>query len=838
MPKRLKKVNSTDKNEEKDPSENERFSLSDEKKLKIIGFFLIVLSLLFLISILTYSSYDIEGTGAAKTSGLSNLLGVAGAWIAYFCVEKTLGYFSIIFPILMSIWGYGFFSDMSLKRKLNYSIFFLMSGVVLSSFVGLAYSSLLSNQFLKSFSGVVGSRLAAQLKILLGMAGSILVLLTALIVLFVFAFDFKVEILVEKGKTSGESVLMRIWHLITKPFKKSDSFDETELPIQNSKPEAKPAKASSRKPEIKAQEEPKEESLKAETQIIIKRNEAQKKQKTGKKKDLDSAETFEVEEKGEGEKPVISFAEEDLIGDEFFDDSSLPDPWDENIDYQIPMIDSILEKTVEEDVEINDLELKAYARQLKEKLSLFDIAIENIEVFPGPVVTMYEITPAPGVKISKIVSLENDIAMALAARGIRIIAPIPGKSAIGVEIPNAKPQVVSAYSVLSYAESLKDKFGKFKIGNANAELPLSLGKTITGEVYIGDLAKIPHLLVAGSTGSGKSVGINMIIASLLFAKKPSELKFAIIDPKKIELSFYQKLRYHYLAVCPDLKQDIVTDPGSAKILLKSLEIEMDQRYDKLANAGVKGIVEYNAKVSDPNFKFKSSKDIKHHFLPYIVVVIDELADLMMTSGREVEEPIARIAQLARAVGIHLIVATQRPSVDVITGMIKANFNARIAYQVATKVDSRTILDMNGAEQLLGRGDMLYLPPGTPKPTRLQNAFISVEEVEKLTDTIGKQSGYSKPYFLPSIREKKQTEGKNYGDTLDPLFEDAARVIVQNQQGSVSLLQRRLKLGYARAARIVDQLEENDIVGPNDGSKGREVKIKNEEELETKMRGIR
>ncbi|MCK5086124.1 MAG: DUF87 domain-containing protein, partial [Melioribacteraceae bacterium] len=470
----------------------------------------------------------------------------------------------------------------------------------------------------------------------------------------------------------------------------------------------------------------------------------------------------------------------------------------------------ILDMPPEEELKIPEIELKRNAELLKEKLSLFDIKIEDISVTPGPVVTLYEIVPAPGVKISRIVSLEHDIALALAARGIRIIAPIPGKSAIGVEIPNADSTLVRASSVI----------GKLK--ESKAELPMALGKTIVGDVYITDLAQMPHLLIAGSTGSGKSVGINLMITSLIYAKHPSEVKFLIIDPKKIELSFYGKLSKHYLAISPDLDEEIITTPQNALLSLKAVEYEMEKRYDKFAKIGVRNIVDYNKRVTNPRTKPSDTESMKHFKLPYIIIIIDELADLMMTSGKEVEEPIARLAQLARAVGIHLIVATQRPSVNVITGVIKANFPARIAYQVATKIDSRTILDMNGAEQLLGRGDMLFLPGGMPKPIRIQNAFISTEEVEKVTNSIYIQKGYSRRYFLPSMFEKKREMDGNFLADLDPMFEDAARVIVRHQQGSVSLLQRKLKLGYSRAARIVDQLEQAGIVGQSEGSKAREV----------------
>jgi S-DNA-T family DNA segregation ATPase FtsK/SpoIIIE len=505
-------------------------------------------------------------------------------------------------------------------------------------------------------------------------------------------------------------------------------------------------------------------------------------------------------------------------------EAELPDQWDEKIDYKQPTFDLLIPPD-DEEIKINENELKKNAALLKDKLALFDIQIDDITVTPGPVVTLYEIVPAPGVKISRIVSLEHDIALALAARGIRIIAPIPGKSAIGVEIPNAHSKIVRASSVLKKIRESKD------------ELPLALGKTISGDVYITDLAKMPHMLIAGSTGSGKSVGINMILNSLIFAKHPSDVKFVIIDPKKIELSFYKKLNKHFLAVSPDLEEEIITNPSNALLALKAVEYEMEKRYDKLAKIGVRNIVDYNKKVLNPKSRPKDTDEMKHFKLPYIVIVIDELADLMITSGKEVEEPIARLAQLARAVGIHLILATQRPSVNVITGVIKANFSARMAYQTATKIDSRTILDMNGAEQLLGQGDMLFLPGGMPKPIRIQNAFISTDEVEKITNFIYAQKGFSKRYFLPSLYDKRKESAGDFLNDLDPMFEEAARVVVRHQQGSVSLLQRRLKLGYSRAARIVDQMEQAGIVGPSEGSKAREVIVDNEEQLETILRSL-
>lgn len=492
---------------------------------------------------------------------------------------------------------------------------------------------------------------------------------------------------------------------------------------------------------------------------------------------------------------------------------------DEKINYTPPSIDLL--NSDEEEMRINHGELKMNARILQEKLETFKIAIENMSVTPGPVVTQYEFVPAPGIKISKIESLADDMAMALKARGIRIIAPIPGKGTIGIEIPNHNPSTVRFGNVVAAS--------KFK--NSGYRLPIAFGKTISGEVFCADLAKMPHLLIAGATGSGKSVGINTIIMSLLYSMSPKNLKFVIVDPKKVELRQYAALENHFLAVSPDLDDSIITDPADAVVALKAACAEMDLRYNILAKAGQRNIADYNQKVAEG--KFKDSKDIAHKQMPYIVVIIDELADLMLTAAKEVETPIIRLAQLARAVGIHLVLATQRPSVDVITGIIKANFPARAAYLVASKVDSRTILDVMGADQLLGNGDMLFLAGGSPKPIRVQNAFVSTDEVEAVCDFIGNQDGYSQPYMLPSLQEKKDGEAEGISrEDRDPLFEEAARLIIEHQQGSVSLVQRRLKVGYARAARIIDELERAGVVGPFDGSKARAVYMESAMELES------
>ncbi|MBI5324734.1 MAG: DNA translocase FtsK [Ignavibacteriae bacterium] len=490
---------------------------------------------------------------------------------------------------------------------------------------------------------------------------------------------------------------------------------------------------------------------------------------------------------------------------------------DEKIKYKVPALDFLEdEETV---TKVNEEELKINAKILQEKLETFKIIIQNLTVTPGPVVTMYEFVPAPGIKISKIESYADDIAMALKARGIRVLAPIPGKGTVGIEIPNHKPTLVRLGNVI--------KSNKYQ--QSDYKLPIALGKTISGEVYMTDLTRMPHLLIAGSTGSGKSVGINSIITSLIYKLHPKDLKFVIIDPKKVELRQYSALKNHFLAISPDINEPIITSPEDSVIALKAICAEMDLRYDILAEVGQRNIFEYNRKVAEGKIKAEDGKVYRE--MPFIVLIIDELADLMLTSAKEVESPIIRLAQLARAVGIHLVLATQRPSVDVITGIIKANFPARISYLVASRVDSRTILDDGGAEQLLGNGDMLFLPSGSPKPIRIQNAFISTEEVEKICESLSKQKGYSQPYMLPSLVDKCIRSDKLTREDCDPLFEEAARLVIRHQQGSISMLQRRLKIGFARAGKIIDELEIMGVVGPSDGSKARSVIMDSESELE-------
>ncbi|MDA9255661.1 DNA translocase FtsK [Schleiferiaceae bacterium] len=497
------------------------------------------------------------------------------------------------------------------------------------------------------------------------------------------------------------------------------------------------------------------------------------------------------------------------------------DPTLDLSNYQLPRLD-LLKPYDEGQVRMDKDELEANKVRIIETLENYNIKIASIKAAVGPTVTLYEIVPEKGVRISKIKSLEDDIALSLSALGIRIIAPIPGRGTIGIEVPNRHPQMVSMQSVLS-----SDRFQK-----SNMDLPIALGKTIANEVFVADLAKMPHLLMAGATGQGKSVGLNAILASILYKKHPSEVKFVLVDPKKVELTLYNKIERHFLAKLPDSEEAIITDTTKVINTLNSLCIEMDQRYDLLKAAMVRNIKEYNVKFKAR----KLSPDDNHRYLPYIILVIDEFADLIMTAGKEVEMPIARLAQLARAIGIHLIVATQRPSVNVITGIIKANFPARIAFKVSSKIDSRTILDASGADQLIGKGDMLFHAGN--EMIRLQCAFLDTPEVEDVCEFIGSQQAYPDAYALPEYTpDGSASEGGNYSaDERDALFRDAALIVVNAQQGSASLLQRKLKLGYNRAGRIVDQLEDAGILGPFEGSKARQVLVPDEMRLKELIDG--
>jgi S-DNA-T family DNA segregation ATPase FtsK/SpoIIIE len=528
-----------------------------------------------------------------------------------------------------------------------------------------------------------------------------------------------------------------------------------------------------------------------------------------------------------GDMEVALPDQEEVIADAHTVALSESELYDHKLDlsgYRYPTLD-LLAEHAQGKLQINPTELEANKDQIVVTLKQYGIEIDKIKATVGPTVTLYEVIPAAGVRISRIKNLEDDIALSLAALGIRIIAPMPGKGTVGIEVPNQNKELVGMRGLLA-----SDRFV-----TADMELPIALGKTISNEIYVADLTKMPHLLMAGATGQGKSVGINSILVSLLYKKHPSELKLVLVDPKKVELSLFRRIEKHFLACLPESEDAIVTDTRQVVQTMNALGVEMDMRYDLLKDAQVRNLVEYNAKFR----KRRLSPSAGHRYLPYIVVVIDEFADLIMTAGKEIEFPITRLAQLARAVGIHLIVATQRPSVNIITGTIKANFPARIAFKVSSKIDSRTILDTGGAEQLVGRGDMLLSL--SSNVIRLQCAFVDTPEVEAVCDFIGDQSGYPTAFQLPEVKDpesEKGTAGDGDSTTRDALFDEAARMVVQYQQGSTSLLQRRMTIGYARAGRLIDQLEAAGIVGRFEGSKPREVLYSDLHHLEDRLRQLK
>lgn len=801
---------------------------SPQRRIAIVSVLMMVFALLMFLSLVSYdpadeANADIHVTdlfkvfagdplAKAKADTAHNWLGLVGAVMAEGLIKSTIGYSVFVVPVLLLLWGWTLLRKGPLREVVTVTNYALSGAVLVSVSFGMLRLILDAGALGSEWSGVIGDFTATILAQLLGKVGGSVVLITGILITLTLAIDLDLRQTADRmrllsAKASDQwSRMMTAW----KKSRQERRTTATALPtvpverVRISKPpleEPLPERTLLSEPSARSESSGSRIRLPVVDHVP---GEIIPGARTAERKEL----KLDIERKVEDLEVSL-------------DDhrpGSVSRPVTEEIDYIFPSVELLdAPRPVNEDVD--DDELKANADLLRATLAQFDVELESVSVTPGPVITLYELVPASGVKISRIVSLENDIALKLAAKGIRIMAPIPGKSAVGVEIPNHHRSLVTIRSVINST----------RFRDSTAHLPLALGKTISGEVFTDDLSRMPHLLIAGSTGSGKSVGINTILACLLYRLHPADLKLVIIDPKKIELAQYTRLRSHFLAISPDIDEDIITNARNAVLVLKGVEFEMERRYDRLAAAGVRNIVDYNTKVKTG--RVKNTESVVHATMPYLIVVIDELADLMITAAREVEEPIARLAQLARAVGIHLIVATQRPSVDVITGVIKANFPARIAYQVASKTDSRTILDMNGAEQLLGNGDMLYLASGSPKPVRLQNAFISSEEVDAVMDHIAKQRGYSTPFTLPSFVEKKRTAGAGGDADRDDLFEEAARLIVRHQQGSVSLLQRRLKVGYSRAARLVDELESAGVVGPFDGSKAREVLVESEAELD-------
>ncbi|RPI16256.1 MAG: DNA translocase FtsK [Ignavibacteriae bacterium] len=796
-------------------------------KKQILGFFLVLFSILIILSIISYSGIDqsrlesfniadvLKKENQSQNFTTSNWLGITGVLISGFFVESAFGFFSIIIPALLIIYGILLLRKKQLSDVMQLSVYALLLMIIFSALFGMFRITIGPENVSYSLVGRSGEYLSSVLYLLAGSLGSYVILffLSAGFIFLLIDRDIvksfaRMKLILESIREKFRDYLEEMKERRAEEKKRIESgtFDKEEKPVKVKKEKvlAEPVEEEHVIKDTKINR-PDGNTMITDEPVDVKKKEIILDEK--------SAEKLKIEKIAPVKEGLVSAAGENGKTN---DNGSIIK--EELKEYKLPTL-SLLDEPLKEELElISDEELKENGKLLQAKLLHFDVKIEKVIATPGPVVTLYELIPAEDVKLSKIESLQDDIALAMKARGIRMIIPIPGKGTVGVEIPNHKPCMVK----------IKSTIASKKFNESSYQLPIALGKTISGEVFIDDLAKMPHLLIAGSTGSGKSVGINTIITSLLYKLQPTDLKFVLIDPKKIELNLYSKLKNHFLAVTKDIKETIVTTPQNAVMVLKSLELEMEKRYERLANATVRNIADYNKKVKAGTLK--DDENVKHGKMPYIVVIIDELADLMITAAKEVEEPIARLAQLARAVGIHLILATQRPSVDVITGVIKANFSARIAYLVNSKVDSRTILDMNGAEQLLGNGDMLYLPPGVGKPLRIQNPFISSEEVEKIAEYISRQAGFTREFELPSVLANRK-KAYSSTDDRDELFEDAARLIVRYQQGSVSLLQRRLKVGYARAARIVDELEAAGVVGPFDGGKAREVLVETEAQLE-------
>jgi S-DNA-T family DNA segregation ATPase FtsK/SpoIIIE len=774
---------------------------------------------------------------------VQNWMGIFGAFFAYLFIYKWFGIASFLLLPLMFQYGYFWVTERKLFSERNYALgmmFWLFWLSTLFGYIALFFEGRNSWSFL---CGGIGFELAMLFNSIFG-AATVLVLLLALGIYAVFYYDInKIDALkgrLEAASSSTSSFAASFKKTTQKPYDDSNDFLKEKQPRQN--PFAK-----------KDTTQANQTNLNQNGGIIV--DETQIKDNQNGKSEFE----FNLQPpnvKTNPTKPILmpklgepSFSVDDrtdfneatvptnqlIFQDEEFTESQNPadkvpayirfglyDPKLDLMKYVYPELE-LLHPPIQNKLRVTREELEANKEKIVETLSHFNISIDTIKATVGPTVTLYEIVPQAGIKISKIKNLEDDIALSLSALGIRIIAPIPGRGTIGIEVPNKNREVVPASSVFS-----TEKFQK-----SDYELPIVLGKTISNEVFVADLAKMPHLLMAGATGQGKSVGLNIILTSLLYKKHPSELKLVLVDPKKVELTLFNRIEKHFLAMLPNSEEAIITDTKKVVHTLNSLCIEMDIRYGLLKDAACRNIKEYNEKFT----KRMLNPNEGHRYLPYIVLVIDELADLMMTAGKEVETPIARLAQLARAIGIHLIVATQRPSVNVITGIIKANFPARLSFKVASKVDSRTILDTGGADQLIGQGDML-LSNGSDI-IRLQCAFVATDEVEKICDHIGKQQGYATPYLLPEFEDENGEQESKVVDLAnrDPMFEEAARVVVMHQQGSTSLIQRKLSLGYNRAGRLIDQLEAAGVVGAFEGSKARKVLVGDEMQLQELIRRL-
>ena len=759
----------------------------------VFGLFLILFSIFLIIAFFSFFfSWQADQSTltqfADKTVETKNLLGKIGAVLSHFFIYDGFGIAAFILPILLFVSGLYWLFNMPFRRVIktwNWGILVMLWFSITLGFVPDKYSVL---------AGIIGVEINEYLQTFLGKTGLALALGFLFLTYIIIRFKVTPEVILSKFKSKKKEVSEddTINESVEEPVienefvleDKTEKTSEFEKSVTNLQPTI-----SNFSDVTNTKEKEEKDSL----LDVVLENETIEPEEKEVLIDVEKVEEEEHSTENLSEKLVKDFGEFD--------------PTLELGNYKFPTFNLL--KQYNESISIDPEELEANKNRILETLKNYKIGISKIKATVGPTITLYEIVPEAGIRISKIKNLEDDIALSLSALGIRIIAPIPGKGTIGIEVPNKKSTIVSMHSVISSK----------KFQESPMELPIALGKTISNETFVVDLAKMPHLLMAGATGQGKSVGLNAVLTSLLYKKHPAEVKFVLVDPKKVELTLFNKIERHYLAKLPDSEDAIITDTTKVVNTLNSLCIEMDARYDLLKNAMVRNIKEYNT-------KFKARKlnpNDGHQFLPYIVLVIDEFADLIMTAGKEVETPIARLAQLARAIGIHLIVATQRPSVNVITGIIKANFPARIAFRVTSKIDSRTILDAGGADQLIGRGDMLYTAGNDL--VRIQCAFVDTPEVDKITDFIGSQRAYPEAHLLPEY------VGEEGGTALDvdiadrdKLFREAAEIIVTAQQGSASLLQRKLKLGYNRAGRLIDQLEAAGIVGGFEGSKARQVLV--------------
>lgn len=760
---------------------------SRKKILKTIaGVLLIAAGLFLLISFVSYLMNYTEDQSQLddfwnREIVPENMMGKIGAYLGELTIYNGIGVTAIFFPVFLILLGIKILTRLKKLKPFNLfynCLFFLIWLPIAFGFfsqIGILH-------------GVMGFEINDVLNDFIGKIGTGILLLVSLLIYIIVNW-----------KITPDSIAERL-------ERNSDGLDGDGAKIEIKKPKAEPKEEKTETVKLKTETSTEDETVATNFKTEVETKPVQTVTHIPAKDENDVELTIEAV----GEEETVDKIASNLVEKFGEYDHRLELP-----NYKFPTLDLLKKYETADNVTINQQELEQNKNRIVETLANYGIGISQIKATIGPTVTLYEIVPEAGIRISKIKNLEDDIALSLAALGIRIIAPIPGRGTIGIEVPNGNPTIVSMRSVIA-----SNKFQQSKM-----ELPIAFGKTIENETLVVDLAKMPHLLMAGATGQGKSVGLNAIIASLLYKKHPTELKFVLVDPKKVELTLYSKIERHYLAKLPDSDDAIITDNTKVIYTLNSLCMEMDDRYELLKNAFVRNIKEYNDKFRQR----KLSPEKGHKYLPYIVLIVDEFADLIMTAGKEVETPIARLAQLARAVGIHLIIATQRPSVNVITGIIKANFPARVAFRVTSKIDSRTILDSSGADQLIGKGDMLYTTGN--ELIRLQCAFVDTPEVDSITEFIGSQRGFSDAFLLPEYSGEESSLMDVDLSDRDSLFEDAARVIVIAQQGSASLLQRKLKLGYNRAGRLIDQLEAAGVVGPFEGSKARQVLIQDEMSLE-------